>query len=107
MGFMAHAYSTLMQHPYDMIWGMVGVVGQLIFGIRFLIQWLKSEQVGHSVVPIVFWYCSLLGGAISLVYTIHMQAWPLVLGQAMPIPIYARNIWMIYRDRRTAEQRRT
>ena len=38
---------------------------------------------------------------ISLVYAIHMQAWPLVMGQALPLPIYARNIWMIYRDRRT------
>ncbi len=104
MGFMAHWYQTLMQHPYDTMWGAIGFAGQAVFGVRFLIQWLKSEQVGHSVVPIVFWYCSLAGGTISLTYAVHMQAWPLVMGQSLPLPIYARNIWMIYRDRQRATQ---
>jgi lipid-A-disaccharide synthase-like uncharacterized protein len=100
MGFMAHWYATLMQHPYDTMWGLIGFLGQAVFGVRFLIQWIKSEQQGHSVIPIAFWYCSLLGGIISFVYAVHMQAWPLVMGQALPLPIYGRNIWMIYRDRR-------
>jgi len=43
-----------------------------------------------------------LGAAISLTYAVHMQAWPLAMGQFLPLPIYIRNIWMIYRDRRTA-----
>jgi lipid-A-disaccharide synthase-like uncharacterized protein len=100
MGFMAHWYMTLMQHPYDTMWGLFGFLGQAVFGIRFLIQWIKSEQQGHSVIPIAFWYCSLAGGLISFLYAVHVQAWPLVMGQALPLPIYARNIWMIYRDRR-------
>lgn len=99
MGFMAHWYATLMQHPYDTIWGGIGFLGQAVFGVRFLIQWIRSEQEGHSVIPIAFWYCSLVGGLISFAYAVHMQAWPLVMGQALPLPIYARNIWMIYRDR--------
>ena len=102
MGFMAHLYGTLMQSPYDAIWGGLGFLGQAVFGVRFLIQWIKSEQQGHSVIPIAFWYCSLVGGIISFLYAIHMQAWPLVMGQALPLPIYGRNIWMIYRDRRVA-----
>lgn len=102
MGYMAHWYMTLMQHPYDTLWGMFGFLGQAIFGIRFLIQWVKSEQEGHSVIPIAFWYISLLGGLISFIYAVHVQAWPLVMGQALPLPIYTRNIWMIYRDRRRA-----
>lgn len=105
MGFMSHWYMTLMSHPYDMMWGMIGFLGQAVFGVRFLIQWLKSEQEGHSVVPIAFWYCSIVGGLISFVYTVHMQAWPLVMGQAIPLPIYARNIWMISRDRRATAAR--
>ena len=99
MNFLSHLYVSAMARPYDTIWATVGFAGQAVFGVRFLIQWLKSEQVGHSVVPIVFWYCSLAGGTISLTYAIHMQAWPLVMGQSLPLPIYARNIWMIYRDR--------
>ena len=100
MGFMAHWYMTLTQHPYDTLWGLFGFLGQAVFGIRFMIQWLKSEQEGHSVIPIAFWYCSLIGGVMNLVYVVHLMAWPLMLGAAAPVPIYARNIWMIYRDRR-------
>ena len=61
-------YATLMQHPYDTMWGVFGFAGQAVFGVRFLIQWLKSEQEGHSVIPIAFWYCSLVGGLISFIY---------------------------------------
>jgi lipid-A-disaccharide synthase-like uncharacterized protein len=100
MGFMAHWYMTLTQHPTDTMWGLIGFGGQAVFGVRFLIQWLKSEQEGHSVIPVAFWYCSLVGAMVSVTYAVHMQAWPLVMGTGMPLPIYARNIWMIYRDRR-------
>ena len=100
MNFLSHLYTLAMSHPLDTIWTSIGFLGQAVFGVRFLIQWIKSEQRGHSVIPIAFWYCSLVGGIISFVYAVHMQAWPLVMGQALPLPIYGRNIWMIYRDRR-------
>lgn len=99
MGYLAHLYLQAIQHPYDTVWASIGYVGQIVFGVRFLIQWLKSEQQGHSVVPLAFWYCSVIGGLVSLTYTMHMQAWPLVIGQALPIPIYVRNLYLIYRDR--------
>lgn len=103
MNFMAHLYTMALQNPYDVMWNVIGFGGQGIFGIRFLIQWLRSEKAGHSVIPIAFWYCSLVGGLISFVYALHLQAWPLLFSQGMPLPIYARNVWMIYRDRqRTA-----
>jgi len=102
MGYMSHLYATMVQNPYDTMWMAVGFGGQLIFGVRFLIQWLRSEQAGHSVIPIAFWYCSIVGGFMSFLYIIHQQEWPLLLGQALPLPIYARNIWMIHRDRRNA-----
>ena len=64
---MAHLVSPWRsQHPYDVMWNVIGFGGQAIFGVRFLIQWLKSEQEGHSVIPIAFWYCSLIGGLIQL-----------------------------------------
>jgi lipid-A-disaccharide synthase-like uncharacterized protein len=100
MGYLAHLYMLALQHPYDVVWASIGYAGQIVFGIRFLIQWLRSEQEGHSVVPLAFWYCSVIGGLVSLTYTVHMQAWPLVIGQALPVPIYVRNLYLIYRDRR-------
>lgn len=95
MNYLTH----LLMAQNGAVWAGIGYAGQAVFGVRFLIQWLRSEQAGHSVVPIVFWYVSVAGGLISLAYAIHLQAWPLVLGQSMPLPIYLRNIYMILRDR--------
>jgi lipid-A-disaccharide synthase-like uncharacterized protein len=102
MSLLTHLYTNAIQNPYDVLWNVIGFGGQAIFGIRMLIQWLKSEQEGHSVIPLSFWYCSLIGSLFSFSYAVHQHAWPLVLGTGMPIPIYARNIWMIYRDRARA-----
>ena len=104
MGYLSHVYASMLENPYDSLWIGVGVAGQVIFGIRFLIQWLKSEQEGHSVIPIAFWYCSLVGCLLSLAYIIHKGEWVLLMSQALPLPIYARNIWMMYRDRRKAAE---
>jgi lipid-A-disaccharide synthase-like uncharacterized protein len=98
MGFLGHLLHLAEANPYDTLWTGIGFLGQAVFGVRFLIQWLRSEQAGHSVVPIAFWYFSLGGGLISFAYAVHIQAWPLLIGQGMPIPIYARNLYMIYRD---------
>lgn len=99
MGYFAHLYLLAAQHPYDTVWTGIGFLGQAVFGVRFLIQWLRSEQMGRSVIPIAFWYCSLVGGLVSFAYALHLQAWPLLLGQAMPIPIYVRNLYLIHRER--------
>ena len=103
MGFLTHLYTNALMHPYDVLWNVIGFGGQAVFSVRMLIQWLRSEQVGHSIVPVGFWYCSLIGGMVLFVYAIHLQAWPLVMGQGFPLPIYARNLWMIYRDRDRAD----
>jgi hypothetical protein len=104
MGFLTHLYETALQPPYDMAWMLFGYAGAVIFGVRFLIQWITSERHGHSVIPLSFWYASFIGGMISFLYAIHQAAWPLVLQQALPLPIYIRNIWMILRDRRRAAE---
>jgi lipid-A-disaccharide synthase-like uncharacterized protein len=102
MGYLHHLYVSALANPYETLWVGIGMAGQLVFGVRFLIQWIRSEQEGHSVIPLAFWYCSMVGGILSFAYIIHQEAWPLLIGQGLPLPIYARNIWMIYRDRRRA-----
>jgi len=104
MSYLTHWYMLAVQNPTDTVWAGIGFVGQAVFGIRFLIQWLRSEQEGRSVIPIAFWYCSLVGGVTLFLYAVHLQAWPLVLGQGLPLPIYLRNLWMIYRDRAQGPQ---
>ena len=99
MNYLYHLYIEAMANPYSFLWTAFGFLGQAIFGVRFLIQWLKTEQEGRVVVPLAFWYCSLIGGGISLAYAINAQAWPLVMGQALPLPIYARNLYIAQRER--------
>jgi lipid-A-disaccharide synthase-like uncharacterized protein len=98
MGIMMHWYLMAIHHPYG-AWDGVGFLAQAIFGARFYIQWLKSEAVGRSVIPIAFWYCSIIGALLNLAYFIHLESVPLIVGSAAPLAIYVRNLYLTYRER--------
>ena len=74
------------------IWLGIGLVGQALFFMRFLVQWIASERSRRSVVPRAFWYFSILGGATLLTYAIHQRDWVFILGQASGLLIYGRNV---------------
>ncbi len=80
---------------YEMIWVIVGLLGQLIFFSRWIIQWVASEKNFESTIPVPFWWCSLLGGLITLIYAYHIKAFPFMLAQFIGIIIYVRNIYLI------------
>ncbi|GEO80210.1 lipid-A-disaccharide synthase N-terminal domain-containing protein [Pararhodospirillum oryzae] len=82
------------------IWTAIGFLGQFFFSLRFLVQWLSSERARRSVVPIAFWYFSVLGGATLLAYAIHQQDPVFIFGQGLGLLIYARNLVLIRRARR-------
>ena len=52
----------------DHLWLLVGLLGQGLFASRFIIQWFKSEMEGRSVIPVTFWYFSVIGGVVLLAY---------------------------------------
>jgi len=84
-------------------WVVLGLVAQLAFTGRFLVQWIASERAGRSVVPISFWYLSLLGSAGLLFYAIVRADPVFILGQSFGSIVYIRNLMLIYRGRaRTA-----
>jgi lipid-A-disaccharide synthase-like uncharacterized protein len=89
---------------YETIWLSVGILGQLLFTSRFIVQWLSSEHAGKSVVPVMFWYLSLLGGVTLFVYALHRQEPVFVVGQSFGVFIYLRNLVLIYRERILARQ---
>jgi len=82
----------------DAIWLAVGFMGQALFSMRFLVQWLKSERQRRSVIPIEFWYFSLAGGATLLTYAIYRLDPVFMVGQAAGLFIYSRNLYLIKRD---------
>lgn len=79
----------------DLIWVSIGLIGQLLFGGRFLIQWLVSEYHHKSVIPLSFWYFSIGGGIVLLAYAIHVRDPVFILGQFMGLGVYARNLYLI------------
>jgi lipid-A-disaccharide synthase-like uncharacterized protein len=77
------------------IWVAVGFLGQAMFSMRFLIQWISSEKRRESVIPIAFWYCSVAGGTTLLAYAIHRLDPVFIVGQAAGLLVYARNLYFI------------
>lgn len=82
----------------DYLWLAVGLTGQGIFSARFIIQWLASEKQKKSVIPLAFWYLSLLGGLTLLVYSIYKKDPVFILGQASGVFIYLRNLYLIQQE---------
>ena len=76
----------------ELWWVVIGLAGQLLFTGRFLVQWLASERARRSVVPVAFWWFSIGGGLILLAYAIYRKDPVFILGQAMGVFIYIRNL---------------
>lgn len=77
------------------IWLIIGFFGQAMFSMRFLIQWLRSEQAKQSIIPVAFWYFSLAGGVTLLSYAIYKEDPVFILGQSMGLVVYLRNLHLI------------
>ncbi|HEX5005198.1 MAG TPA: lipid-A-disaccharide synthase N-terminal domain-containing protein [Gemmatimonadales bacterium] len=81
-------------------WLAIGFFGQTMFTMRFVMQWFASERARRSVTPVAFWYFSLGGGAVLLTYAIHRRDPVFILGQAIGLFIYLRNLQLIARHKR-------
>jgi lipid-A-disaccharide synthase-like uncharacterized protein len=81
-------------------WLTIGFVGQALFTARFLVQWAVSEKRRDAVVPVAFWWLSLLGGAALLAYALSRRDPVIVVGQVLGLFIYARNLMLIDKARR-------
>ncbi len=83
-----------------------GLSGQFVFFMRFAVQWFASERRGRSHIPVAFWYLSLVGGTMTLVYAWLRSDPVFVLAQALGLLIYVRNLMLIYRRRARVQGRR-
>lgn len=77
------------------IWIGIGFLGQAFFTSRFLVQWIISERRRQSVIPIAFWWLSLLGGSTLLAYAIWRKDPVFILGQGTGLVVYIRNLILI------------
>ena len=81
----------------EIIFLIIGFVGQGLFASRFIVQWIYSEKNKESTIPVVFWYLSIFGGIGLLTYAIFRKDPVIILGQSFGIFIYLRNLILIYR----------
>ena len=49
-------------------WKLIGYTGALMFGGRWLVQFIASRRAGKPVIPRVFWYMSVIGSLMTLSY---------------------------------------
>ncbi|MAS87125.1 MAG: lipid A biosynthesis protein [Micavibrio sp.] len=85
------------------VWLVIGLVGQSLFFMRFVVQWLASEKAKKSVMPDIFWYFSLAGGIVLLTYSIHRQDPVFILGQSIGLFVYCRNIYFLKKSKNDQE----
>lgn len=79
-------------------WVWFGFVAQACFFMRFFVQWVATERAGRVVIPIAFWYFSCLGGVLILVYALVRKDIVFILGSALSLVIYGRNLMVQYRE---------
>lgn len=83
------------------LWLLIyGSLGQIIFTLRFIYQWVYSRKRHESILPLGFWLISLLGSAIIVSYAIVRHDPVMILGQSTGLVVYIRNIWILKKQRR-------
>ena len=81
-------------------WVILGLAAQGLFTMRFLVQWIASERAGRSVIPLAFWWFSIVGGVLLLGYALYRKDAVFILGQAFGVFVYLRNLHFVIRERR-------
>ncbi len=93
----------------DSWWGVwlaiFGLAAQTVFMSRMLIQWIVSEKARRSVIPVSFWWLSIVGAAMLLIYGALREDIVIIAAQAFGVVIYARNLWFIHVERRDRPER--
>ena len=95
--------SSLATEPEQLML-IIGFAGQGLFAMRFIIQWLKSEGEGRSVIPLAFWYFSIGGGLVLFLYALWRQDPVIICGQGLGLFIYLRNLFLIFKEKRRTAQ---
>ena len=98
---MTGLFSNLASYLHDVFvikfdaWVILGFVAQGLFTMRFVVQWIASERARRSVMPVAFWFFSLGGGALLLVYALYRSDPVFIAGQALGLVVYTRNLYFI------------
>jgi lipid-A-disaccharide synthase-like uncharacterized protein len=98
---MTELFHGLLSYLHDVFvirfdaWVVLGFVAQGFFTMRFVVQWIASERARRSVIPVAFWFFSIGGGALLLVYALYRRDPVFIAGQALGLVVYLRNLYFI------------
>jgi len=84
------------------IWLSIGLLGNALFFSRFMVQWIASERAGRSFVPDSFWWLSIAGSIVLLLYAIHKRDPVFTLAYLPNCVVYVRNLMLIHKRAREA-----
>lgn len=79
-------------------WIVIGLIAQAAFSARFALQWVLSERARRSLLPVHFWFFSMIGSVLLLAYASHQRDLVIALGQTVGLAIYLRNIQLLRRQ---------
>jgi len=81
-------------HLHLGLWAMflIGLAGEGVFFLRFVVQWYASEKRKQTVVPMLFWHLSLIGTFMVLAYAIYIINWVFILAYSLNVFLYVRNL---------------
>lgn len=97
------------QYLYDLYletrdpWAIIGWLGQLVFSARFIVQWIYSEKQKKSVIPVSFWYLSIVGSLLLLAYGFYVKQPVYIAGYLFNCVVYFRNLHLIHSSSRALE----
>ena len=80
-------------------WVILGYVAQIMFTMRFVVQWIATERARKSVIPVAFWFFSIGGGLLLFGYALYISDPVFILGQGFGVFVYLRNLYFVYRER--------
>ena len=106
---MAELLNTLGTYLHDVFvikfdaWVVLGFVAQAFFTMRFVVQWIASERARRSVIPVAFWFFSIGGGVLLLVYALYRRDPVFIAGQALGLVVYVRNLYFVIASGQQAE----
>jgi lipid-A-disaccharide synthase-like uncharacterized protein len=98
---MTELYNNLANYIHDVFvvqfdaWVALGFLAQAFFTMRFVVQWIASERARKSVIPVAFWFFSIGGGALLLIYALYRRDPVFIAGQALGLVVYTRNVYFI------------
>jgi len=88
-------------------WVLFGFTAQFVFFLRFVVQWWVSEKKKQSVIPVAFWYLSIAGSLMILVYSIKQQDIVFTTASVLNTMIYLRNLALIDANKKAQAQTST